>query len=193
MIEAALCFTFLTPMFLGVVAIGINLIRSIVTMQVCRDAGSMFVRSVDFSKTGNQDMLVKLAQGMNMTRTGGDGVIILSKLMKIGALQCADGSGTLADCTNNGQTVIVQRLYIGNQSLRTSSMGTPPSSLAGTDGSYDPEVYLKNTALAVSGFNTLLPLGDGETAYVSETYFAPPLSSIPGYGSTAGSYARTIF
>jgi hypothetical protein len=193
MIETALCFTFLMPLLMGTVGVGIALIRSIVTLQICRDAGSMYARGVDFSKTPNQDMLVLISTGMNMTRTGGNGEIILTKLMKIGPTECADGTGPLSGCTNNGQTVIVQQIIIGANGLKTSSVGTPPAGLANADGTFDADTYLKDSRFVATGFNTLLSMGDGETACISEAYFKPLLNPLPGFGASAGSFARTIF
>lgn len=83
-IEFALCSVLLVPLFLGTVVLGMRLGRSIQVTQVARDTAHMYARFVDFSKAGNQDLVVRIASGLKMTRTGGNGVVILSQVMRIG-------------------------------------------------------------------------------------------------------------
>src|SRR5687768_18278725 len=88
-IEFALVGMPLVLLLLGVTSTGLALGRSVQVAQVCRDAASMYVRGVDFSKAGNQDVLVRLTHGLQMTRTGGEGVVILSKVTWIPESKCA--------------------------------------------------------------------------------------------------------
>ncbi len=201
MVEFALCAVFLIPLFFGAFVSGISLIRSIQVTQVCRDAGHMYVRNVDFSLPANQDVLIRIAQGLNLSRTDGDGLVILSKIRAITPDDCLLISMPSGTCANSGQPVIVQRLYIGNQSIGQSAFGTPgagtfdPSS---TQGEILAVEYLNNPALRAQGFSALLVLGPSELAFVSEAIFRlPELSFMPdfhqGTTPTRQVYSRTIF
>lgn len=191
-IEFGLCTVFLVPLLLGGVVTGMNLNRSIQGTQVSRDAGHMFVRWVDFSLPANQEMVVRLARGLGMTRTGGNGVVILSRIMFIGETQCTEGNLSLSECTNYNRPVFTQRLVIGNAGLRSSNFGTPSPAILNTKGEIAPANYLTDPTARTGNFESLLALQPGEVAYVSEAYFASPDFNL---GSWAGSgvYARTIF
>ena len=191
MIEFALCMTLLIPLFLGSVVVGISLRRSVQVTQVSRDAGHMFARWVDFSQPANQDLIVRLAQGLNMTRTGGNGVVILSKVMHIGSTECTAGGLTVGQCTNYNLSVIVQRIVIGNAGLRSSSFGTPGSGLLNSKG--EVSNYLTESSARTTGFSNLLSLQIGELAYVSEAFFALPALRFSNYRAIEGVYARTFF
>ena len=65
-LEFALVAPFLIIMMAGIARVGMNLSRLIRVAEVSRDAASMYVRSVDFSKPGNQDILVRLSQGLGI-------------------------------------------------------------------------------------------------------------------------------
>jgi len=131
-IEFALSLLVLMPLFLGTGAVGINLVRTLETVQLARDAGHMFARNVDFSQTGNQTILATIGTGLGLSATPGQGtaVVILSGLTYVDANTCvgantANGTGNQPTCTNLGQWVFTQRLEIGNTSLKTSDFGSP--------------------------------------------------------------------
>src|SRR5207253_7601700 len=84
-------------MIFGVVVIGIDLGRSVQVTQICRDAGSMYVRGLDFSQSGNEQVLVRLGQNMNLQVSGGDGLVTLSKVTFIPDTSC--GSPPDPNCT----------------------------------------------------------------------------------------------
>jgi hypothetical protein len=178
---------------LGTVAVGMNLGRTIQAMQVCRDAGHLFARSVDFSTPGNQEMLVRLARGLGLARSGGSGVVYLTRVMYVASTQCTDGGVPLVECTNLNQYVITARIAIGNTALRSSALGMPAPLYFGPNGEASPTNYLKQIALRNAEFGTTLVLSGGDQAYVAETYFAPLTSTLPGFGAANGVYARTIF
>ena len=200
-IEFALCATFLIPLFFGMFTFGISLCRSVQATQVSRDAGHMFVRYTDFSLDANKDIIVRVAEGLNMTRNGGDGVVILSKIRYVAADDCELIGMASGACANVNQPVIVQRLYIGNEGLYASPFGTPSGSafVSGSPGEIDPVQYLNNPALRANGFNAVLLLQSSELAYVSEAFFrVPELAFVPSVGAGVQSlggrvYARTIF
>lgn len=191
LVEFALVVVFLVPLLLGTVNVGMNLSRSIQVTQISRDAGHMFARYVDFSLPGNQDLIVRLAAGLGMTRTGGNGKVILSKIMFVGETECAAGGLTIAQCTNYNQPVILQRLVIGNTSLRSSAVGEPNPALIDSQGNVAN--YLTDTSARATGFDQLLALQPGEFAYVSEAYFQSPDYDFPGFTRGTSIYARTIF
>jgi Flp pilus assembly protein TadG len=100
LIEFALVSALLFPLLFGTFVVGMNLGRSIQVSQVSRDAGHLYARSVDFSDPANQQVIVRLAQGLNMTVAGGNGVVILSTVTFIGQPQCDGAALSPADCTN---------------------------------------------------------------------------------------------
>lgn len=185
-IEFALVITPLVLMLMGTVVVGLNLGRTVSVSQIARDAGSMYVRGVDFSKDGNKDIIVRLAQGLGMTRTGGQGVVILSKVTWVSEEQCMELN--LNPCNAN-QHVITQRIIIGNASLRASSLGTPSAALLDSLGQVNN--YMAERS-AVANF-PFVQLSRGEFAYVAEAYFRSPDLSLPGFHSGDGVYARAIF
>ncbi len=192
-VEFALVSVFLIPLLLGTINIGMNLGRSIQVTQVSRDAGHMYVRWVDFSLPGNQDIIVRLSQGLGMTRTGGQGKVILSRVMFVGQEQC-DGAGlSLSDCTNYNHAVITQQIVIGNPSIRESELGEPPSNLLDGKGEINASVYLTNVLTRARNFNNILALQPGEFAYVSEAVFIAPKLDFPGFFEGPQIYSRTIF
>ena len=193
LIEFALVSVFLVPLLIGTINIGMRLSHTIQTTQVSRDAGHMFVRQVDFSLLPNQDIIVRVAQGLGMTRTGGDGVVILTKIMYIGQNECTAGGLTLGECTNYQNPVITQRIVIGNVSQRASDFGTPPSNLVASDGNVAMNDYLTNPAVRATNFGNVLVMQPAELAYVSEAYFATPNWDFPTTWVGTGTYARTIY
>src|SRR2546423_8341754 len=173
LVEFALVITLAIPLLLYTFQLGMNLSRSIQVRTVNRDAGSMFVRNIDFSLPVNQQILVRIAQGLGITLNGGYGVVMLSQVMYVGDHECQAG-GFLANgvsCPNYHKYVFTKRFVIGNAALRVSSFGTPTSTLLLSDGSIPMNKYLTDLTCVAAGFATLLTLAGGEFAYVSETYF----------------------
>jgi hypothetical protein len=189
-IEFALVTSLLLPFLFGTVVVGLNLGRSVQVTQVSRDAGHMYSRSVDFSDPGNQNLIVRLAQGLNIRVTGGTGVVILSTIEFIGQAQCDAAGLSGSACTNLNQPVFTNRIVIGNPSARSSAFGTPSASIVNSTGQVSN--YLTNTTARAAGFNAVLPLAAGELAYVSEVYVPSADYSLPGYTAT-GVYSRTVF
>jgi hypothetical protein len=191
MVEFALVVGLLLVLLLGTVNIGMNLRRSIQVTQISRDAGHMYARFVDFSLPGNQDLIVRLAEGLGMTRNGGTGKVTLSKVMFVGETECAAGGLSLQQCRNYNQPVILQRLVIGNASLRPSTLGEPNPALIDAQGNVSN--YLTDLSARAAGFQNLLALQPGEFAYVAEAFFESPDYDFPGFFEGTSVYARTIF
>jgi hypothetical protein len=106
-------------------------------------------------------LLVRLPAGLGMTRTGGPGVVILGKMMKIGLPQCTDGGVSQVQCQNLNQAVFVQRNVIGNKKLVASRFGTPADSIIRADGAIDDLDCLKEASAVAANFSNTLALSDG--------------------------------
>src|ERR1017187_7635630 len=134
-IEFAFVVLVLVPLLLGTGAAGINMILTLQTIQLARDAGHMYAHGLDFSQTGNQTILGNVGASLGLSTTAGSGsaVVILSKLTYVDKNACAaggavDGSGNPLNCTNLGKWVFTQRLVIGNSNVSTSNLGSPLTS-----------------------------------------------------------------
>lgn len=193
MVEFALVISFAMPMLLYMFELGITLSRSIQVRTVNRDAGSMFVRNIDFSLPVNQQILLRIAQGLGITLNGGSGVVILSQVMYVGDNECVAGGfqPDTGSCPNYNQYVFLKRNVIGNAGLRSSSFGTPSASRVAADGSIGIQNYLTDSSCVATGFGLLLTMGGGEISYLSETYHVSAGLTLPGISS--GTYARNFF
>jgi len=190
LIEFALVASLLLPLLFGTVVVGLNLGRSIQVTQVSRDAGHMYSRDVDFSLAANRNLIVRLAQGLDIRATGGSGVLILSTITFIGQAQCDAAGLSGSDCANRDYPVITNRIVIGNPTARSSAFGTPNPELLSSSGNVAN--YMTNTSARADGFGAVLALQPGEVAYVSEAFAASSNYNMPGY-QTTGVYCRTIF
>jgi hypothetical protein len=191
---------------LGATAIGVNLILTLQTEQLARDAGHMFARGVDFSASGNQEILVNIGSSLGLSATAGSGsaVVILSKLTYVDNNACSAGGavnaqGSPSGCTNLGKWVFTQRLIVGNSGLRTSNLGTPSGVGIASDGSIAASDYVTNAG-AVAQFNsinpysnvngTVLGLPSGQDVYIAEASAKGYSLGQYGVGST---YAFGLF
>ncbi len=191
LLEFALASTFIVPLLLGTFVVGTNLIRSIQAGQISRDAGHMFARGVDFSTVQNQDLLVRLAQGTGMARTGGTGVIILSRVQKVYQSDCDAGSLDAGECSNLGEYVVTQRIVVGNPAVRVSSFGTPNPALLDAQGVVAN--YLKDFSARAGAFGDILALNEMEMAYAAEVYVPSPDLDFQRVRTATGVYSRSIF
>ena len=197
--EFAIVAPFLIVALLGVAGFGISLGRYIQALQVCRDVAHMFVDGVDFTQPGNQALIVLMAQGSGMTATGGNGVVMMSRISTVYQADC-DAANYSGSCNNLGLAVFTQRIAMGNKALRTSAFGTPSTGIIDDEGNISSSVYLRNTDSSVraSGFTPLLTAagltqGQGDAAWVAEVYFSYPDLGFLGTNQPAGMYARFIF
>jgi hypothetical protein len=222
--EFAMSLMVLVPLVLGTGAIGINLIRTMQTVQLARDAGHMYAKGVDFSATngaGNRSILADLGTGMGLSATTGSGkaVVILSALTYVDGNTCAAGdiaNGNAAPgsqtCTNLGKWVFVQRLLIGNNTLRTSNYGAPITNGADipnnvtldSNGMISIGQYTTRTGAvaqftAASGINpytvsaggAVSGLPSGQRLYLSEA--AGPGYGMPPFVAGAPTYSYAFF
>ena len=193
MIEFTFAFLFLVPILYGTFSLGMSGMRYIQAAVVCRDAGAMFMRDVDFTQSANQDMLVRIANGMGLQKTGGNGVVILSQVMLIGDNECQAGGLAPPNCPNNGQTVFIKRVVVGNSTLVQSAFGTPGSGLVQSDGTISKTTYLTDASVRANNFTNTLQLDAGKFGFLSEVFFGTPELNIPGFRDNSSVYLRNIF
>jgi Flp pilus assembly protein TadG len=196
------CILFIFPLLLGTFVFGMSLVRANQVAEVCRDAGHMFAYNVNFSQTSSQNALVDIAQGLNMTTTGGNGVVILSQVTSVNDNDCVSAGYASGSCPNapkSGQTVFVRRLVIGNTQLHSSGFGTPSSAILDSDGNISNVNYLHDPSAVANNFSSVIPLSSGQFAYMSEMYvISPDFNFFAGntywnWISPSGISARSIF
>ena len=180
----------MVPLRLGTMVVGFNLIRAIQVNQVNRDAGHMFARGVDFSSDPNglldRSILFQMAPRLQVTTSAGTGVLILSAVEYI-------GSNTCTGCPNLTHAVFTQQITIGNSALRASALGTVLATSMLADGSGTVINPTTDLTARADPILSILPMTDGQVAYVSETFYSSTDLSIPGYLTASGVYARAIF
>jgi hypothetical protein len=173
LVEFALVSSFiLIPLVLGTASIGMTMARTIRIYQLTRDAAHMFSRGVDFSQTGNQALLLTMATGLNITSTGGEGVIIFSGIQ----------------CTGAGQAVVTKRLVVGNSGLRASNYANPTQ----IDSSGNVN-YTQDPGANASSFLSVMPMSTGESTYLVETYYSSSDFDLAGFWTGNGTYTMAVF
>jgi hypothetical protein len=201
----------LVPLLLGTLGIGLNMIRTLQTVQLARDVGHMYARNIDFSLVGNKTILANIGQDLGLKITSpasGTAVIILSALTYVDPATCAAGgavnaAGAPSGCTNLGSWVFTQRLVLGNSSVRDSNFGSPTGvTLDPATGSISPSDYVTVPGAVVSSFNAINPyhvaidgavsgLPSGQVIYISEA--ASLGYSIAGVTPNAKAYSFSFF
>ena len=221
-VELAIVFPMLTMMLFAVVGLGVMLGRFIVAEQICRDVAHMYSDGVDFSQASNQNIIIQqLAAGTGITATGGNGIIILSQILTVYQADCT--ASAVSNCANVGLPVFTQRLYIGKQSLKASSYGTPVGTgLLDAQGNILASVYMSNSNATVQTTNFIGQLDDAisraggtapgssptcgavnanptcaqaqdDSAYIAEVFFTYPDIGFLGWSTAGGAYVRFIF
>jgi hypothetical protein len=195
MIEFCLSISLWMVVLMGLSVVGLNLIQALQVEQICRDSGHMYSEGLDFTQAGNQNLLIMLCSGLNVTTTGGSGVLVFSTVEYIDTPQCTAGGlqGNSGSCPNLGQDVFIQRVVMGNSSLFSSKFGTPSSSIIGTGGNIASSDYLTNSSARATGFSSVLSLTGGQVGYLTETYFSSTNFNWGSSVSSAGVYERSIF
>ena len=179
------------PILLGVAGIGVRLGRTLEGVQVTRDIAHMYALGTDFSLSGTQTIAQTLSRDFNLTPSG-NGVVILSRVIKVYQVDC--NAAGVPSCPNSGKPVFAQRLVIGNSTLRASAFGTPPGSYIDSKGDINSASYCSQASLIANGFDAVLSLLQGQSAYVAEGYYSMPEINLTYFGSTAGGYyVRLLF
>jgi hypothetical protein len=204
----------LVPLFLGTCVIGVDLLRTMQTIQLARDAGPMYARGVDFSQPGNGTILYQLGAslGLNSSSSSSTALVILSNLIYVDQAQCtAAGAWNSATnspngCTNYQKWVFTQRLEFGNSAMRSSNLGSPltngPSGVTvdPTTGKISQIDYVTKSG-AVANFNSVNPysntsgvvsgLPSGQTLYLAEA--AGQAWQLQPFFGSAATYAFGLF
>ncbi len=199
MVEFVLCMGLLfLPLFLGIITIGLSLVRANQVTEVCRDAGHMYAYGVDMSQTASQTLVTsQLARGLAMSNTGGNGVLYLSTFTYIDASACtANGlQGNADSCPNINQMVVVKRIAIGNTSVQSSAFAMPsPASIITSSGNIGSGDYLTNTSCRAPNFANVIPMtASGQYAYVSELFVTSPDAAMWSLFNSSLIGARSVF
>jgi hypothetical protein len=174
-LEFALVAVLFMPMFLGAFVVGMNLIRSIQTNQVCRDLDSMFIHGGDFSTYAMQHEAQRLAQGLNLqigasfagneqsnTGNSGNGIVTVTQIMYIGSTASSSCVAVGAsNCTNHDSFVYTQQIQFGNGALATAStvtLGTCPMTALNSSGIVQNYITDSRAALAGSAQSNMKSL-----------------------------------
>jgi Flp pilus assembly protein TadG len=194
-IEFALVMICAVPMFFGMVAMGITIGKAVEATQVTSDIGRMYGEGTDFTSAAAQQLAASLAIGYTLTSTGNT-ELIFSQITPVSTVDCT--AAGVSPCSNQGSQVIIQRIYIGNTSLMTSSFGTPPTASIDSLGNIPASDYMTLSTCIAPGFSSVLVQADGAVANVVEGYYTVPNIKFlaPGYlggPSTEGYYVRAIF
>jgi hypothetical protein len=117
-----------------------TLIRSLQASELVREANILQVDdvvapsvSVDWSLASTQSVLLRTAPSLGLSNANtstGNGIVILTKIVNVGPIECSIGignafDGTQATCPNLGSYVISRRISIGNTSVGSSAYGSP--------------------------------------------------------------------
>jgi len=191
MVELAMAISLITPLLLGVGAIGIRLGRTLQATQLTRDVAHIYALGADFSLPGTQAIAGTLSRSFSLTASG-HAVLLFSRVLKLQQTDC-DAAG-LHSCPNLNLAVLTQRIALGNTTLRNSAFGTPPAIYIGSSGTIAASNYCQQTSLIATGFDNVLALGAGQSSTVVEGYFAMPdinFLSFPDAGG--GYYVRFLF
>lgn len=184
--EFALVTPFLMLLLAGAFTLGMSLNRSIQASNVLRNANVLMTRKVDLSKSENQHMLIRSSLGLGMNIPGGympdpngKGVVILSKVIRVGPVECALGipgwNTNPSTCPNYGEYVIAQRIAIGNTTRWSSGIGNPSGALA-SDGQLSDSDIANGTSNRATGFSKVeademaVYLEVGQLTYMGEMF-----------------------
>ena len=166
---------FLVPLTIGVVLVSSNADEGGRANQISRDVASMYAQGVDFSRSENRNIAMRVAEGAGMDLNRG--VVILSKIRVVNDSDCPAAS----KCLNKGHAVVTQRYILGNAELRASSFGAP-ARLDGATGNV-PDWANDISARAQEFSARLKP---GELTYAAECY-------LTSRESGTGVYSRVMY
>jgi len=180
---------FFVPIILGMITVGIAVLRNFQVNQLTRDVGHMMAKGVDFSQQSNQNLVANdLANGLSLQAndgnvTGsstGNGVLVLSEFESLTA-SCG--------CANAGHVVVVSRIVIGNNTLYVSPFGNPASVTSnGSVANYstDPGAQADNVS-------SVIAIGTGSLAFMTEGDFALTDLGVVGFITNLGAFNRVVF
>jgi hypothetical protein len=164
-------------------------------VQASRDAAVLYSRGVDFSQAGSKELVRRLSNGLDLSPTG-NGVVIFSQVMIVRRADCIAG-GYAEGCPNEGSPVFLNRIVLGNTTLRPSNYGSPTG--MNPKGNISSVAYLSdpsargNAELAAELLAAGVAQRQGDVANLVEVWFDTPDLSAFGTASSRGVYAKSIF
>jgi Flp pilus assembly protein TadG len=180
---------FFTPLILGLVTVGIAVLRSYQVNELTRDVGHMMAKGVDFSQQANQNLVVNdLANGLSLQANNGNvtgsasgnGVLVLSIFESLTS-SCG--------CANAGHVVVVDRIVIGNNALYTSPFGAP----ANLNSSGNVANYTTDPGAQADNVSSVIAIGSSGLAYMAEGDFAFKDLGVIGFITHLGAFNRAVF
>jgi hypothetical protein len=180
---------FFVPVILGMITLGIAILRNFQVNELTRDVGHMMAKGVDFSQQANQNLVVAdLANGLSLQAntgnvtggTTGNGVLVLSVFETVNA-SCG--------CTNGGHIVLVDRIVIGNNTLYTSPFGNPAS--IGATGIVAN--YTTDAGAQADNVANVITIGSAGLAYMAEGSFSFKDLGVVGFITNLGAFNRAVF
>ena len=201
-IEFGLLFVFLLPLFIWMFQSSMNFLRFNKATDVCRSAALLFVKGVDFTLPGNQNIISRVASGLGLQTsssissngvTTGNALVVFTVVMYVGPNTCTN-------CANINKYVFLDRVYVGNTSLTisgttvASAIGNPNSTIWSTTTGAVSSTQTNTGAQISTAAASLLPtpMGDGQIAYVVECFFKPLQGFGTGPFDSNGVYTRVI-
>jgi hypothetical protein len=203
-IEFGLFAIMMMPGFVWMFTTGMNFVRFDKANDVTRSAALMYVKGTDMTVLGTQELLARVAQGLDLkvddgaaapnqviSFSRGSGLIIMSEVQYVGPNTCTG-------CTNSNQYVFLHRVYAGNKSLQIngttvqSALGDPGSAVWNSSTGAVTNPHTDSRAQVAANFAGLWSptMGDGQIAYVVECYFAGTFGT--GNFGGNGIYARVF-
>jgi hypothetical protein len=217
MIEFSIVTISLAFMFAGAFTIGALLNKALQVSNVTRSAAVLMVTSVTNPKADlnlvlpqNQRILIREANGLGMASDAqydpsptGNGAIFLSKIILVGANECAAGvipipSGVppwnTSACPNYNSYVFAYYVAIGNNTRWASAFGTPPSGTIQSDGTISAVNIATNPNIQVPSttMTPIITLAPSQYALISETYADVSSISVFSIFKPPVVYYRTI-
>jgi hypothetical protein len=203
-IEFALFFSMMLPGFVWMFITGMNFIRFNKSNDVARAAALMYVKGQDMTVLGTQEILARVAVGLDLevdngatppnqvlSNSKGSGLVVVTEVQYVGPNTCNN-------CTNINHYVFLQRAYIGNTGLQfngitvQSALGNPAANIWNSATGAVSNSFNNTGAQVSSSFANLWSpaVGDGQVVYVTEAFFAGGFGS--GQFGGGGVYSRVF-
>ena len=199
MLEFSIVSISLAFLFAGAFTVGAMLNKALQVSNITRSAAVLMVRSVtdptaalNLAIPANQRILIREANGLGMASDssfdpypqpggGGTGAIFLSKIIVVGANECAAAGLTAhaspplwdtSNCANFGSYVWAYYVPIGNTTRWSSVFGKPPTADVQTDGTVSALNIATDTGDQVTAttITPVITLTQSQYALMSETY-----------------------
>jgi hypothetical protein len=180
---------FFVPVILGMITLGISIVRNFQVNELTRDVAHMMAKGVDFSQQTTQNLVVNdLANGLSLQANNGNvtgsntgnGVLDLSVFESLTS-SCA--------CANAGHIVVTLRIVIGNNTLYVSPFGHPAS----IDSSGNVQNYTTDPGAVADNVASVISIVPGGIAFMSEGDFAFTDLGVVGFITHLGAFNRAVF